>query len=518
MPLWLPHLLQAGSLIVVCIFAALLALLSSGILHRALERMPVLYLAPQETYQRYMRGRNGLALTLTTLAALAPFFVALVAFVIDAALSPSGVFPDAGITQIGYSLLWGFALSLTVAPLVFNIISAQRADAQAMRELLGLTTQPGDLITLRARVALLSTLPLILLIESFFLLSALAQNGLLPTIIGGALVAALVAWLIVVSFSQVTLFFTSVPIEQTQWGEFGARARDWARLAGIRLEAVRVLPMAALGSADGYIRGFGARTIYVSDVFLQMSEWRQQDAYTAYLLGYSQRRRKQAPWTYGASALLLLFFVSVAFLPILLPGIEYTSSGDPIFLYFTFVLLLLLIILSISRQRGRNILFTSDAYAAQLTGDPTAVMAMVATIDSRSGGFARTAYFRGVVSPLLRYGGYRGAYGFYSFGSISQLPTILNRLAALDAIMRTPGPRAPWAMAPVPSITPVAMGPYPVTVPLQQAAQAAPGPVPVAPYPTYGVPYAPPVSYAPAAPYAPMGYAPVPQPPHSPQA
>ncbi|MEO7000998.1 MAG: hypothetical protein ABI068_04250 [Ktedonobacterales bacterium] len=53
MPLWLPHLLQAGSLIVLCVFAALLALLSSGILRRALARMPILYAAPQETYRRY---------------------------------------------------------------------------------------------------------------------------------------------------------------------------------------------------------------------------------------------------------------------------------------------------------------------------------------------------------------------------------------------------------------------------------------------------------------------------------
>jgi len=516
-PLWLPHLLQAGSLIVLCIFAALLALPCSGALRRQRDRMPTMQYAPQDAYRRYLRTRTGLNVTLTFLAGLAPFFVALIALGFDIALDPNADgLPDAGLAQVGYALLWGFALSLTLAPLVFNIISARLADAQAMRELLGLTTQPGELIGLRVKAALLYVLPLILIIEMFLGFSFFAQYGLPGTIVGLLALVVLALCVGIVTNNQMRLFFSSVPIEQTQWSEFGARARDWARLANVPLQGVRVLQLNAFGAADGAIRGFGVRTIYVSDVFLQMSEWRQQDAFTAYLLGYTKRHRIQAPWTYGFNALRLIFFAAVFILPVLIPGVEFSSEG-PIYLVFPLGILLVLIISSIGMRWRSNILFTSDAFAAQLTGDPTAVMAMIATIDSRGPNFNRTPVFRGVVSPLLRYGGYR-YYGFYGLGSVTRLPTILNRLAALDALMRAPGPRAPWALAPVPSIMPVAMGPYPVTVPLHMAPRTTPGLVPTALYPTNGAPFAPVAPYAPApqAPYAPLGYAQVPQPPYPP--
>jgi hypothetical protein len=44
--------------------------------------------------------------------------------------------------------------------------------------------------------------------------------------------------------------------------------------------------------------------------------------------------------------------------------------------------------------------------------------------------------------------------------------------AALDALMRQPGPKAPWSTAPVPAIAPVMLGPFTLTNPLAQTGSA----------------------------------------------
>ena len=74
------------------------------------------------------------------------------------------------------------------------------------------------------------------------------------------------------------------------------------------------------------------------------------------------------------------------------------------------------------------------------------------------------------------------------FGANSGGALLQQRMVRLDALLRQPGPRAPWAYQPVPSMTPVFFGPFSLTVPYQPS---TPGPVPQTRYPDAPAPMAP---------------------------
>jgi hypothetical protein len=119
--------------------------------------------------------------------------------------------------------------------------------------------------------------------------------------------------------------------------------------------------------------------------------------------------------------------------------VVFVTSLLPILLIFA-VLVGYLVLAGRINRRARRILQDADRRAAELTGDPWAVMTMLAVMDTLCLG-----------TPAL--GG----------PTLSPVPA---RLAELDALARLPGPRAPWAYQPVPSLQPVLAGPYPITVPL----------------------------------------------------
>jgi hypothetical protein len=101
-------------------------------------------------------------------------------------------------------------------------------------------------------------------------------------------------------------------------------------------------------------------------------------------------------------------------------------------------------------------ILANDRYAAELTGDPLALLVALNTLAALN-----------ALAPDKRPGDF---------------PNIVERVRALDAIIHEPGPRAPWATRPVPSVVPVSLGPYPVTVPL--GAAPPPADVPAGRYPS----------------------------------
>lgn len=81
-----------------------------------------------------------------------------------------------------------------------------------------------------------------------------------------------------------------------------------------------------------------------------------------------------------------------------------------------------------------------------LTGDPLALMVALHTVGALRGNTAEMA----------------------------------KRISRLDALLKQPGPRAPWADAPVPSAIPLVVGGRTLTAPLDSA--PTPFDVPIAPY------------------------------------
>ncbi|MBO0793236.1 MAG: hypothetical protein J2P36_20120, partial [Ktedonobacteraceae bacterium] len=182
---------------------------------------------------------------------------------------------------------------------------------------------------------------------------------------------------------------------------------------------------------------------------------RQQDALTAMMLGTFRRRR-----TSFLLLRILLIVLLVAFVAglIVLVELPTTEPGQIMLIWLvvvSLILLALIVQLSIRRINKRR-QFSIDDFAANLTGDPIAIMVALHTICALNG------------IPL----NYKG----------SRQPAVARRLAYLDQLARADGPRAPQAGLLVPSSIPARFGPYTLSAPFNEA--TPPEPVPAAPYGT----------------------------------
>ena len=110
-------------------------------------------------------------------------------------------------------------------------------------------------------------------------------------------------------------------------------------------------------------------------------------------------------------------------------------------------LISIFVLLRIFRRRMITRYIEADRLVVDVTGDPVALLVALHTL----------VFF----NPRVK-------------------ASVMLRINSLEKLMQGPGPRAPWASKPVSSVVPVVRGPYPFTVPLEQA--TAPEPVPLAPY------------------------------------
>ncbi len=260
----------------------------------------------------------------------------------------------------------------------------------------------------------------------------------------------------------------SRPMEQTGWVALAPRIREWARLAGVELGAVRVHAGGWLGIADGVVRGAQRPVLSLSERFLANSDWRQQDALTAHLLGLARERAKRP------TATLAWRVVEVACLVVIAGDRLVFTSGwlewligfnwAPLALVGELVLLpvvFLVFAYSVLRHRlfGRTgrwqQVLAAGYFAAQLTGDPLALAVALHTL---------YALRRG---PVVSF-----------FDGLARNPTLtLERFGQLNQLLSQPGGRA-WTDEPVPAIAAVQARLPEQTVALDQA--PAPAPVPVA--------------------------------------
>lgn len=409
-------------------------------------------------YQRFMLvslRRARLLAVLVMLLAAAPVLAALLL----RAPSPPLADVGAGVCALGFAL---------ILPLIlYDLLAWPLLRARALRELRGSDLTGREALSIAAKRALLFSLPLLIAIEGAGVAILRDQPAY-----GIAAVLLFMLWYSVALRVQRQVLLGVVPLNQTQWVALGPRVMEWGRLAGVPIATVEVARTARLGNAQAYLAGSRHRRLVISDSFLAASDWRQQDAIIGYLLGHV---RKRTVARVGARALIWFAVPAVMLLSFLvLPSLATSEPGNnpplaavvgAVLLVVASIALIVFIVYSTVRRlfarRGgmRRYVLDADRYGAELTGDPLAAMVAITTLNALN---AMPANVRTSVQP-----------------------SAIDRMAALELLLRQPGPRAPWAYQPVPSSVPVLLGANAITVPLNQA--PPPAPVPATRYPVVAV-------------------------------
>ncbi len=348
--------------------------------------------------------------------------------------------------------LIGFGLLLNV--LTFEVLSAALIESQALVRLRGTPSRPADFLALTCKRAALLYLPLALVISAVGLPLAFDQPALLWLAVPAALLwyapnrvfaVRLQAWL-----------HPTESIERTRWAALEPRIRGWGERASMPISSIRIQRTSRVGSSLNHIAGSRQRTLFLTDLFLENSEWRQQDALVCLALGVARQRGRLLllPLMSMLYSALIVAVVVAVFGDVVIPGrLSLALPGAPslslVDLFFGPVLALLLAGIALALYaylislRSR-LMLDADRYSATLTGDPLALIVLLHTSIALDGDSRQRR-------QLWR-------------------PRTEERVAALDALMRQPGPRAPWSTMPVPAIAPVMLGPYTLTVPLASAA------------------------------------------------
>lgn len=281
------------------------------------------------------------------------------------------------------------------------------------------------------------------------------------------------------SAGLVRWYVEAKPIEETPWAHLAGRVHAWAGRLGVRARAVYVRPAVHSGLfTSAYPQALGSKRgciLFLDEAFLDHSDWRQQDAVVCQHLAFAQ---SSPPFDLrGGVTELITAYVFVGGLIVSAP-LDLLASGDgwsvatidTAAVQVVLGLVLLLYAFASLRARKRRAALhariqRADFAAMTSTGDPMAAVVMLNTQ-------AATTNLR----PSIN---------LHGFSSLAQ------RIAAIDALARRPGPRAPWSNELVPSISPVEVhgdnGATLITVPLtEEAKRAEPQPVPAAVYATIG--------------------------------
>ncbi|MFI5275064.1 MAG: hypothetical protein ACHQ4H_18695 [Ktedonobacterales bacterium] len=355
--------------------------------------------------------------------------------------------------------VYAVVLSITVS--IYEVLGIWLIGLRVMRALRGLAPTTAETVVSTIKGVLLTYLPFMLICV-----------GLSLTFASGWALGVWLLCLIAVVWSSATVLFRghlfrlinpTRSIQSSAAPELQDRLARWAARCGVRPPDVRVLSTANVGVALITEMGAFDRTLFISDNALVSMDWRQRDAFIVRALHGAKSAGV------GATLLISLYVFTYGLIGFALT--TPTTATDPATASIIAVFLLFglsSVIGILARQRGTNQL-RLDRLAAEVTGDPLAIMVGMNTLTTLN-----------------------GASGELSNAGL-QLTPLGDRMRALDAWMQQPGPRAPWAYQPVPSRWPVTVGTYLLTAPLESA--PPPVPVPPAPYPSVA-----PAAFVPVAP------------------
>jgi|GEM_PF-2225405 hypothetical protein len=373
---------------------------------------------------------------------------------------------------------------LTLFPLLDTLLSS-RTDARASRELSNSQLRTRSVLNIRLRRSLFKVFAMLVFTEALgigFAAGARRQLWLVPL---GAVVWCL--FRVFFAGPNMTWRECAQPIARTRWKELEPRIAAWARLAGVKIGGAYITNAALTGQAHLFIAGLVRPRLFLSDAFLDQSDWRQQDAYIAQELGMV--RARTTLWGALIQTAQPVFATAIVVCVLLIwppSAMNLLSVGTVIGVGFALIIgsqalgLLYGVVSGLVQQR---ILLNGYRFGVYLCGDYYATA--VSTV---------TAY------QITRQHWLMARPGFPSSGTRWQQKE-RKRLEA--ELASKPAPRAPWAADPVPSIYSFTVGRHEHTVPLDQA--PPPAPVPTALYPNaeLSIPFSPSASSdSPAAPEA----------------
>jgi hypothetical protein len=425
--------------------------------HRAYKRQNA---AMHEGKTPLHAAYKKLSMTGARLALLVTIFSLLVAVGAVLLLSAQAIYPRVFVF-VGIALCIIVAPCLVLPRFLFDFLALLYVDTPALAEFQGSDFSEEAIVAFSLRGTLFgqvandcryrSVLPVTL--PSFLLLEATGILFLLnlQTYLWSIPVLAVMLRLIDGLTKNYTLKWVArvEPLQQTTWAALEPRIRQFAELEGVEIGDICVHTMTRIGSGLSLVYGLRRPTLLLSGIFLKNSDWRQQDALIALMLGSIKRRGPLIDILFRLAVTVALWIFVVAFSAVLASldaPVVSTSALTTLSIACTlFIILILLRTLSMSKQSAHY------RSAMRLTGDPLAVLAVVHTL-----GLLTT-------TPPSR----------YTWQS--------KRMRRLEELARQPGPRVPWANRPVPSIAPLESGSVTLTVPLEHA--PPPEPVEDGPYP-----------------------------------
>ena len=300
----------------------------------------------------------------------------------------------------------------------YNFFAEGATGAEAA-QLLGIKVTQRQVLAFRWKATLLSA-PSLLLAETLVVVFGLGLSLWLLVIF----VPSLAVLAVLALELRYRWLYLSRPLHETEWATLAPRIQEWARLAKSPYRETRVTVSSALGFRDGSVSGLFKRTLYLSDGLLRSTDWRQRDAFVVYLFTQNRRRRLMYASNLGIGLATIMALCGLLYIELVsADSLLATVVGGFGLLLLLIAILVARVILLVRLYRGDNRLpFYCDRAAAELTGDPVAMMVLLNTINQVSGGFL------GAVNP-------------YDAGSHNSL--LVQRIAQLDAMMRRPGPRAP---------------------------------------------------------------------------
>jgi len=267
---------------------------------RALASVQSAGQAPIAAYQAYMRASpTKVAVWVRVIDIIGQILLGLTIGTIAFDGATSGGISGSIQSLIGETALQAILLALLFmalaqalsAVLLVTLIAAWSVEPASVH-LRGLPTRTGDLVPVRLKnLAVYTLLPLLVYVVSLSVILVGAPIWV-AILVWGVGQIAVTAFLALNRGAIIRWLYPCTPIEQTEWAALGARIQAWAQLAGAPPRSVYLRRMAPYGTADWAVTGLSRQTLYVNDVFLAATDWRQRDAYTGLLLEVGRNVRQ----------------------------------------------------------------------------------------------------------------------------------------------------------------------------------------------------------------------------------
>jgi hypothetical protein len=182
--------------------------------------------------------------------------------------------------------------------------------------------------------------------------------------------------------------------------------------------------------------------LLLNNAFLTHSDWRQQEALLAWMIGLLHRR---VPVTYLwlKNGLFVITWTLLATVVALLASLSTSQSLLIALIALTILIIIYSITILMAQRKMHHDYLAADRFAINQTNDPLALIIVLHTIHTLN-------------------------------THSSQLPSIMvKRIIALYQLVQQPDSPGHWTHDPVPSLSPFSLGEKLLTTPLHQAEPAA---------------------------------------------